>query len=160
MALLAVLMLAAINADEPPPRWWLGLGVSGGARVERLGARATLSGGIELGVAPLPSFRLRASAGGTFESATAAGLNGSWRLLGGADLLFQQWWGDVFAGLGGGVLTDFGYVAPLGGLRAGIDITLALPLTVGFSVGYSLAGGDRIGLLHFVELGGRLGLAF
>ncbi|MBK7860189.1 MAG: hypothetical protein IPJ65_16555 [Archangiaceae bacterium] len=159
MPLIALLIFAALDHDEPPPRLWVSLGVNGGARI-RSDAVAIFAGGLEVAGAPLTPLRLRLTADGVWEGSGSTGSRGGYRFLGGADALFHQWWGQIFAGLAGGAFTDLRAVSPMGTVRAGFDITLALPIFVGFALGWGLAVPERGALLQFVELGGRIGLAW
>jgi hypothetical protein len=159
LALIAVLLLAAVDRDIPPPRLFVGLDVGGGARVQA-DASAVFSGALELGFAPASFLRLQLSGGGAWEGTSAAGSRGAYRLLGGADVLLQKWWGDLFVGLAGGALTNTATWLPLGEARFGLDITLALPIYLGLQLSYGLAVPGSGPLWHFAELGGRIGLAW
>jgi hypothetical protein len=159
LLLTAALLLAAVDADRPPPHLWVGLDVSGGARVQG-DASALFAGSLELGFAPSESLRFQVAAGGVWEGTAASGSRGGYRLLAGGEALVHQWWGHAFAGVMGGAFTTLATWAPMGQVRAGLDITLALPVYLGLQLSYGLAVPGSGALLHFAELGGRVGLAW
>ncbi len=170
MALLLLALPATASDDSRPLDSPFRLTVEGAIGLSSFDA-GELAGGLELGWLPLGFIRLHALLGAAAIPRWA--FDGALRMLFGADGVYALSWGELFLGLEtGAVYTSYVPVCfdcgtlnvwewkPALAVRGGVDFTLKRPVVLGIAAAY-LFTQERFGpATHWLELHGRLGLAF